>query len=165
MAITNRDHDPSEQRDWLTWTAGLPAQGATFTIANGPGYVPTGTTLFLFGPMPYPYVIQSINAITNGASGAPQLVPFINRGVIGGVTVIPISISNMIIANWASLLLGTTNSSLNYSGLAPSGSTLLFGQRGDMVCVSTAVANTACTQLMVNMVVQRVQDVVKLNGV
>lgn len=164
MAIRNADLDKSIQRDTFYWTPG-PYQSATFATVNAVGYVPTGTTLFMWGPMPYPYIIQSINAITNGASGAPQLVPIVVRGMIGGVTTIPISISNLVIANSASLLLGTTNSSLNFSGLAPVGSTLLFGQRGDMIAMSIAVANTACQALMVNMVVQRVQDVVTLDGV
>ncbi len=161
MAIVNRDHDASEQRDWLSWSAGLPVQGATFTIANGSGYVPTGTTLFMFGPMPYPYVLQSIIAVTNGASGAPQLAPFVIRPLVGGATMLLFGISNMVVANSASL----STASLSYSGLAATGSTLLLGQRGDMICASTAVANTACTQLMVQAVVKRVQDVVTLNGI
>lgn len=161
MAITNRDHDASEQRDYLTWAAGLPSQGATFTIANSPGYVATGQTLVLFGPMPYPYILQSMCAVTNGASGAPQLVPFVIRPLVGGATNIALSISNMVIANSASL----STSSLNYSGLAPAGSTLLLGQRGDILMASTAGSNTACTQLLVNAVVKRVQDVVTMNGI
>ena len=164
MALRNADKDPSEQRDWLSWSAQA-TNGATFAVINGPGYVATGTTLYLWGPMPYNYVVQSFNAVTTGASGAPQLAPAIVRGVIGGQTTIALGISNMVIANFASLLLGTTNSSLNWSGLAPVGSTLLFGQRGDIIVASTAVANTACNQLFINMVVQKVQDVVKMDGV
>ncbi len=164
MAILNRDLDVSQQRDYLTWAAGLPAQGATFTIANGPGYVATAQTLVIFGPMPYQYALQSINAITNGASGAPQLVPTILRAMNGGVTAIAVSISNMVIANSASFLSGSTGS-LVYSGLAPQGSTLLIGQRGDMIQITTAVANTACSALLVQMVVKRVQDIVQMDGV
>ena len=171
MALRNADKDVSEQRDVYTWSSqgqvyGL---GATFATLTGPvSSVPTGQTLFLAGPMPYPYVLQSVNALCVGSSGAPQMVISILRPIpSAAMTAIIVSISNMVICQGASFL-GFGASAvgyLGYSGLAATGSTLLLGQRGDLIVASTAVANTASLQLMVNIVVQKVQDVVKMDGV
>ena len=80
---------------------------------------------------------------------------------------IAVSISNMVICSGQSFL-GFGASAvgfLGYSGLAAAGSTLLLGQRGDLIVASTAVANTACTNLAVNLVVQKIQDTLTLDGV
>lgn len=169
MALRNADKDSSEQRDWITWNSTGQAWGFGLAGATGGvGSVPTGSTLFLAGPMPYPYVIQSANAMSIGTSGAPQLAFTILRPIAGAaMTSIAIGISNMVICSGISFL-GFGSSAvgyLGYSGLAATGSTLLLGQRGDLLLATTAVANTACTQLMINMVVQKVQDVVKMDGV
>ena len=164
MALRNADKDASEQRDWITWSSGAYPAGVTF----GSGYIPTGVTLFLAGPMPYPYVVQSVNAMAIGTSGAPQLAFSILRPIASAaMTAIPISISNMVICSGQSFL-GFGASAvgyLGYSGLAATGSTILIGQRGDILVASTAAANTASTQLMINMVVKKVQDVVQMDGV
>ena len=165
MAILNRDLDPSQQRDWISWNSGAFPAGVTF----GSGYVPTGVTLYLSGPIPYPYVVQSANAVTVGASGAPQLVFSIYRPLLGGATVIGLGISNMVVAAGASLIAATggtgTFSYMGYSGLAATGSTLLLGQRGDVLIATTAGANTASNQLLINMVIQKVQDTLSMDGV
>lgn len=165
MAIVNRDLDPSSQRDWITWNS-QGQYGATFVLAGN--QVPTGTTLFLAGPMPYPYVVQSANAMAIGTSGAPQLAFAILRPIpSAAMTAIAISISNMVICSGQSFL-GFGASAvgfIGYSGLAATGSTLLLGQRGDILVAATAGANTACTNLMINMVVQRVQDTLTMDGV
>lgn len=169
MALVNRDKDASEQRDWISWSS----QGAAFGFGvagatGGVDSVPVGTTLYLAGPMPYPYVVQSANAIAFGTSGAPQLSFFILRPVVGAAaTLISIGISNMVVCNGSSFL-GFGASAvgyLGYSGLVAVGSTLLFGQRGDIIGANTIGANTACTTLNINLVVQKVQDVVSMDGV
>ncbi len=78
----------------------------------------------------------------------------------GGITMIAISISNMIIQGGASFA-----AVASYSGLVAQGSTLLLGQRGDVLSATTAVANTACSQLLINVVVKKTQDIVSHNGV
>lgn len=160
MALINRDKDVSEQKDFLTWSSaqGPGTAGGTF----GNGYVATGATLYLFGPMPYPYTLQSINAIAPiGVSGAMELTPLIFRPVSGGATMIAISISNLVTVKGISF--NTTNG-FGYSGLAATGSTLLNGQRGDVIAVTTAGANTAVAMLLINAVVKKTQDIVSMNG-
>lgn len=170
MALVNRDKDASEQRDWISWSSMGLSFGASYGAPGGigPGGVATGITLFLTGPMPYNFIVQSANAMAVGTSGAPQLAFSILRPIVGAaMTAIPISISNMVICSGQSFL-GFGSSAvgfLGYSGLAATGSTLLFGQRGDQLLASTAVANTACTVLTINMVVQKVADVVQMDGV
>jgi hypothetical protein len=170
MAILNRDLDGSQQRDWITWNSQGLSFGASYGAPGGlgAGGVGTGITLFLSGPMPYPYVLQSVNGMAVGTSGAPQLAFSILRPIASAaMTAIPVSISNMVICSGQSFL-GFGASAvgfLGYSGLAATGSTLLLGQRGDMIIASTAVANTACTVLTVNLVVQKIQDTLSMDGV
>ena len=169
MAIKNADKDGSEQRDWITWNSTGQAFGfGTLGATGGVGSVGTGMTLYLAGPMPYPYIVQSANAMAVGTSGAPQLVFTILRPMpSAAMTSIPISISNMVICSGQSFL-GFGASAvgyMGYSGLAATGSTLLLGQRGDILMATTAVASTACNMLMINMVVKKVQDVVQMDGV
>lgn len=152
MPLINRDNDVSEAKEWITWVAA--DVGASYLG------LATGMTLLLGGPMPYPYVIQSAAAVATGTSGAPQLVFAINR-VIGntGVTSFVIGISNYVIPSSASFM-----PSVGYSGLVQ-GSTLLIGLRGDILVASTAVSNTACTNLLINVVVKKTQDIVSHNGI
>ena len=170
MAIVNRDKDTSEQRDWITWSSAGTCFGASFGAPGGigAGGVQVGATIYLAGPMPYPYIVQSANAIAFGTSGAPQLGFSILRPFVGqAATVIAIGNSNMVVCSGQSFL-GFGASAvgyLGYSGLAATGSTLLLGQRGDMLLATTIVANTACTSLNINMVVQKVQDILSLDGV
>ena len=170
MAILNRDLDSSAQRDWISWSSQGLSFGASYGAPGGLGVggVATGITLLLTGPMPYPYVLQSANTLAVGVSGAPQLTFSILRPIVGAaMTAIPVSISNMVICSGQSFL-GFGASAvgyIGYSGLAATGSTLLLGQRGDIIVASTSVANSACTLLTVNLVVQKVQDLVSMDGV
>lgn len=170
MALRNADKDPSEQRDWISWSSMGLSFGASYGAPGGLGVggVATGQTLYLTAPMPYNYIIQSANAMApNGVSGAPQLAFSIWRPTTAGVTIIGIGISNMVIAQGASFTgYGFSGPySLGYSGLAATGSTLLLGQRGDILMATTQVANTACTLLTINIVVQKTQDIVQMDGV
>ncbi len=170
MALRNADKDPSEQRDVFYWNSQGLSFGASYGSPGGigPGGIQTGITLFLVGPLPYNYVLQNVNAIAIGTSGAPQLAFSILRPIVGAaMTSIAVSISNMVICSGQSFL-GFGASAvgfLGYSGLAPTGSTLLLGYRGDLIVASTAVANTAVTNLAVNIVVQKIQDTIQLDGI
>jgi hypothetical protein len=167
MAIINRDGDASETKEWLSWTSqqGGGTSGGTF----GNGYVPTGATLYLMGPMPYPFTIQSIRALSpNGGSGAIQLAFLIGRPAVGGMTLINIGLSNLVVTNGASFA-GTgfsgTFATTGYSGLANQGSTLLNGQAGDVLMAVTQGANTASNLLLIQMVWKKTQDIVSHNGI
>lgn len=152
MAIVNRDGDASEQKEWITWVSG-PASGVSYGLGVG-----VGVTIVLAGPIPYPYSIQSCAALALGMSGAPQLAFSILRPGNGN-TVIAIGLSNMVVSNGFSL------APVGYSGLAAQGSTLLLGQRNDILLATTVGANTAFTNLVVNVVVKKTQDIVSHNGI
>ena len=166
MTIINRAGAPSEQIEWFSWSSaqGNGTNGGTF----GNGYVATGATLYLFGPMPYPFTIQSVQAMNpNGGSGAIQLAFSIARPLVGGMTVIGIGVSNMVVCagiSFAGFGYSGTAATAGYSGLAAVGSTLLNGLRGDMLLATTAAANTASNLLMIQMVVRKTQDIVSYNG-
>ncbi len=152
MPIVNRDGDPSEKKEWINWVSSYGQSGLG---------VGTGSTYIIAGPIPYPYIVQSVMAVSSGASGAPQLVMSLNRNINStGNTAVLIGISNYVIPGGASLAAVT-----GWSGLAVPGSTLLLGSAGDYITISTAVANTACTQLMINVVLKKVQDIVSHNGI
>ena len=153
MAIINRDADNSEKKEWISYVNG-----------NSLGIV-TGVTLTLGGPIPYPYQLQTIQAYAMGMSGAPQLAFYIFRPLVAGPgasypgsTYIAIGNSNMVLTN------GYSSMPLGYSGLVPQSSTLLIGQQWDSIVAITSGANTACTQLVVNMVWKKTQDIVSHNA-
>lgn len=143
MALINRDKDPSEQKEVIrmTW----------------PSQVSTGASL-LVGEIPCAGTIQSVRAIGMGVSGALQVLLRVAR-MAAGYTTIPVGISNLIVSN-----LGTSGP-LGYSGLAATGSTLLQVLADDSLVVELVGANTAATQLTIDVVVKRTQDIVALNGV
>ena len=144
MALVNRDKDVSEQKDVvrMAWTSQF-STGATLVI----------------GEVPYPCTVQSAEAGCLGISGAPQLILRALRSTSGGMTSIILGISNMIIAN-----LGLSGP-LGYSGLAVPGSTLLSLQAKDVLIAEMAVANTAATQGVVEVVLKKTQDIVSYNGI
>ena len=117
MGVANRDKDPSEQRDVLYWSSQGSAFGfGTLGATGGVGSVPVGATLYLAGPMPFPYVLQSANAIAMGTSGAPQLAFLIMRPIAGQLaTLIAVGISNMVICSGGSFL-GFGSSAVGYLG-------------------------------------------------
>lgn len=155
MPLINRDNDPSEKKEWEFYFNG-----------NSLG-IPVGSTLFITGPMPYPYQIQSAVAYALGMSGAPQLAFGIFRPLPvnaslspgGGNTVMLYGFSNMVVPN------GYSGSLPGYSGLAPQNSTLLIGNAGDILTATTIGANTACTQLFIQIVWKKTQDIVSHNGI
>lgn len=149
MALVNREKDASEQKDYIVY-ASAGAAGAS-TLA-------TGVTRMI-GMMPYPCVLQSVGFAALGCSGAMAVTFAKTAFTATGVTTYTVSISNMILQNFG------TSGQIGYSGLAAAGSTLLNFQAGDQLLISTSVANTACTDLLLNIVVKKVQDIVSYNGI
>jgi hypothetical protein len=156
MSVQNRDLHVSQQKEWVSWSSSS-SQGGTF----GGGWVGTGATLYIAGPVPYPFIVQSAQAYASGSSGAPQVAFSLVRLSAGvAATVIALGISNLVVPVSSSLMAITA-----YSGLAAAGSTLLIGQAGDMILATTQGANTASINLVLNMVLQKTQDLVSYNGV
>ncbi len=147
MPVINRTGDVSEQKEWASWTSS--------------SSIGTGATIPYIGPIPFPYQVQSIQAFAIGMSGAPQLAFSIFRSFPnnGGNTVIAIGISNMVLTN------GITSLPSSYSGLVAQNSTLLIGKAWDTLLFTTSGANSAATQLVVNCVIKKTQDIVSHNGI
>jgi hypothetical protein len=143
MAITNRDLDASEQKEVFHW--------------RGHTQINTGYTSWI-GVVPFPCVVQSARAVAVGVSAAMQ-VAFQAQRFAAGNTVIGLGISNLILSNFG------TSGCLGYSGLAAAGSTLLQLQQGDILMFETAVTNSAASQLALEVVVKKTQDIVAHNGV
>lgn len=143
MALVNRDKDASEQKEVMQWV------GAT--------QINTGFTSWI-GVVPYPCVIQSAQCAALGVSGAMQ-VAFSAQRFAAGNTVIGLGISNMILNSFG------TSGILGYSGLAATGSTLLQLLAGDVLMITTSVANSAAANLAVQLVLKKTQDIVSYNGI
>lgn len=144
MAITNRDKDASEQKDVIHW--------------HSVGAVGTGTTLFL-GVVPAPSLLQSVKVTAHGVSNAMQLAFNIERFTSGGITVIPVGISNVVLQNMS------VSGALGFSGLVAQGSTLLVLQEGDLLSGTTSVANGNALDITMELVIKKTQDFVAYNGV
>lgn len=144
MALVNRDKDASEQKDIYAVKLGALATGVT-------------ASMFV---VPYPSLLQNMRSASKGLSGSPQLAFLCTRFIPGaGGTAIPISISNMVLNN-----LGTSGV-MGYSGLVATGSTLLNLQAGDILEAVTSGSNAATADLVLTVVLKKLQDVVSCFGV
>lgn len=143
MAIVNRDKDASEKKYVFTWA--------------GSTQINTGYTAWI-GIVPFPCTVQSARSAAVGVSAAMQVAFKVQRFAEGN-TVIGLGISNMILSNFG------TSGVLGYSGFAAPGSTVLNLQAGDILLFETAVANSAASQLTLELVVKKTQDIVSYNGV
>ncbi len=83
----------------------------------------------------------------------------VSRFTSGGATAINLGISNLVLQN------AGTSGAQGFSGLAAAGSTLLSLQAGDVLQIVTSVANGNATDLALNFVIKKVQDIVSYNGV
>ncbi len=143
MAIVNRDKDASEQRDVISASLGALATGVTKQVAV----------------LPYPCTLQSLRAAALGVSNAMQVAIQVNRFIAGtGATAINLGISNLVLVN-----VGTSGVQ-GFSGLAAVGSTLLALQQNDVLQIVTSVANGNTTDLAIEFVVKKTQDIITLNG-
>lgn len=141
MAIVNRDLDASQQKD----------------IVNAPlGAVATGVTRHVC-VIAYPCTLQSVRASAQGVSNAMQIAFEVIRGA--GSSGIPIGISNMVLQN------RSVSGVVGFSGLAAAGSTLLNFVAGDVVQIVSSVANGNATDLTLQLVLKKTQDIVSHNGV
>lgn len=144
MAIVNRDVDVSQQKDVVQAKCGAVATGVTLLVAVAP----------------YPCTVQSIRTAALGVSNAMQLQFLVQRFIVGsGSTIFTCGISNLILSS-----IGTSGT-LGYSGLAAAGSTLLNLGAGDALMALSSVANGNATDLLLEVVLKKTQDVVSHNGV
>lgn len=144
MAIVNRDLDPSQQKVEFQYV------GAT--------QISTGYTSIIC-KIDYPCTIQSASSFALGVSTAMQVALQVWRFTSAGLTIIIPGVSNMVLNNYG------TSGILAYSGLAPQGSSLLQLQQGDAVGFATSGANAAATNLVLDVVLKKTQDIVATNGV
>ncbi len=144
MAIVNRDLHVSEQKEVLYFVS----QGA----------IATGTTKVMH-VLPYPCTLENVKAYALGVSNAMQVAFQVSRFTSGGATAINLGISNLVLQN------AGTSGAQGFSGLAAAGSTLLSLQAGDVLQIVTSVANGNATDLALNFVIKKVQDIVSYNGV
>lgn len=141
MAIANREMGASGQQDVYNVSVGSLATAVTKFVAV----------------MPYPCTMQSVRSAAQGLSNALTLSFEVIRG--SGSSGIAIGISGMVLAN------RSTSGVAGFSGLAAAGSTLLAFQAGDVVQVISSGANGAVSDLVLQLVVQKTQDIVSYNGV
>lgn len=145
MAIVNRTLDNSEKKE-------------VFTL-NAPGVVATGTTKYVFSA-PFPCVVQSINYAAQGVSNSCQLITQKAYFVAGaGLTTVAMGISNIVLADFS------VSGMISFSGLQAQGHTNLYLNAGDVVNFKATGTNGAYADLTINVVVQKLQDIVTYNGV
>ncbi len=144
MAIVNRDKDVSETKEVIQYASNTA--------------VATGATVYL-GMIPYPCSLQSIGGFALGVSNAMQLAFNCVRFTSGGQTAIILGISNLVLVNYG------TSGAQGFSGLAATGSTLLNLQAGDVLSYTSSVTNGNATQIVLELVVKKLQDIVSYNGV
>lgn len=144
MPICNRDLDASQQKAEIHAPVGSMATGVTRQLAV----------------IPYPCTLQSVRYFAVGVSNAMQVAVNNYRFVVGaGATVIPMGISNIVLQNTS--LSGV----VGFSGLAAAGSTLLQFNAGDVVQIVSSVSNGNATDLVIDLVLKKTQDIVSHNGV
>lgn len=138
MAIVNRDLDPSQQ----TYTVG----------GNNLGVVATGATIWV-GVVPVAGQLSEVKLFARGLSGLPTYQLAIQRATAGGITGIPLGSAIALTAAF-----GVTNAV--GATFAPN-SSLAAVVPGDMIIVNSGVANTAVTDLVVDVVIRATQDIKK----
>lgn len=136
MGIINRSKDISEQKDQVEVLVKDTVTGKDYLLHRAPRA----------------QKIVDAKCLAVGMSGAPTGTLKLQRFVVGaGLTTISISGA-------------LTHSAIGTSGaqtfsLPATGSSLLNLQAGDALVMTTAVANTALEQALVNVVVQNIQDI------
>lgn len=141
MAIVNRDKDATEQKE---------------VCAVQLGAVATAATRFL-KIAEYPFVLESVRVSAAGVSNAMQLA--FEKITGAGSSGTPIGISNVVLQN------RSTSGIVGFSGLAAVGSTLLSFAAGDVIQGVTSVSNGNATDLLVEFVIKKTQDIVSYNGI
>lgn len=141
MAIVNRDLDSSEQK---------------YVVNVNLGAVATGVTRFLWAS-PTSAALESVRYLAAGVSNAMQVaIEKVPSGA--GASGIAMGISNLVLQNTS------TSGIPGFSGLAAPGSTLLNLSQGDRIVATSSVANGNATELFIQLVVKKTQDIVALWG-
>lgn len=138
MAIVNRDVDASQQNE---------------VVQVHKSTIPVTTLVGLF-IAPFPCTIQTLKYAAVGLSGSP-IWTFGKQSMAGST--VAIGISGLVVQ-----AVGTSGA-VNFSGLAASGSTLLNLAMGDYLYCVTSGANTALTDMVMEIVVKKTQDIVSYN--
>lgn len=142
MAIVNRDLEVSQTKVEFSVKVGATAAAATYLLWQAP----------------YPCEVRNLQQAATGLSGSPFHFINIFRFVTGaGLTTI-----TGLHASLGVVAVGTSGSQ-GFSVLAP-GSTLIQLQAKDWLVLTTAVANTAVSDLAISGVVKKLQDVVSYYG-
>lgn len=140
MAINNRDCAAGNQKDVVQVNLGAVATGATRTVAIAP----------------YPCTLQSVRAVAYGVSNAMQVAFEKISGA--GSSGFPCGISNMVLQN------RSLSGVVGFSGLLAPGATILAFAAGDALQIVTSVANGNATELLLEVVLKKTQDIVTHNG-
>jgi len=144
MAIVNRDCDASQQKE---------------VVHENLGAVATGVTRHAF-ILPFPATLQSVRVSAQGVSNAMQLAIQNTRFIVGtGATAILMGISNIVLQNTS------VSGVIGFSGLAAQGSSLLALQAGDVLTLVSSVASGNATDLAIQLVIKKTQDIVSHNAV
>jgi len=138
MAVENRDCGLGQQRDQV--------HHIVRTLVTGASY--------LAGLIPYPCALQAGAVGAIGLSGSPILSINVQRLESGGLTVIPLGLSGIVLQN------ANTSGFIGFSGIRTVGSSLLALQTGDLLSVSLSGTNSAVDQVAINLIVQKSQDLV-----
>ena len=141
MAIVNRDVDASQQKETFTVNLGAVATGATRFCAV----------------MPFPGTLQSVRYAAAGVSNAMQIA--IEKITGAGSSGVAMGISNIVAQN------RSVSGVVGFSGLAAAGSTLLTLAAGDVLQIVTSVSSGNATDLALQFVVKKTQDIVSHNAV
>lgn len=144
MAILNRSKDASEQKEVINAALGAVATGSTKQVLI----------------VPYPCTIQpQVKVAATGVSNAMQIAFQVNRFIAGtGATAINLGISNVVLQNVG------TSGPLGFSGLAAVGSTLLNLAANDVLQVVSSVASGNATDLVIDLVIKKTQEIVSVYG-
>lgn len=138
MAVENRDCGLGNQRDVIAAPLRTLVTGASYAVAL----------------IPYPCALQAAAAGAFGLSGSPILSLNVARLVSGGLTVIPLGTSGIVLQN------ANASGFIGFSGIQSIGSSLLALQTGDVITASLSGANSAVDQVALCLIVQKSADLV-----
>jgi hypothetical protein len=139
MPIVNRSCDDSQQKDVVHAPLGSVATGVTRHVAV----------------VPYACTLDSLRYTAQGVSNAMQVALEVIRGA--GSSGIAIGISNIVLQN------RSVSGVVSVSILPAAGSTLRSLVAGDVLQVISSVANGNATDLTLELVLEKVQDIVQYN--
>lgn len=143
MGVTNRSLDVSEKNRIVQVNYGLTATAKVLNVAM----------------IPYPCTLQAAVLAAKGLSGSPTYQLKVDRFIVG-------SGSTTIVGGATTLTAQAVGTSgIQSFVLAAAGSSFLSLQQGDVVTVTSAVANTAVDDLSIGLVIQAVQDIKSSFGV